>query len=152
MPTKYRIKLTRDERTRLEGILRRGKVAALKQRHARILLHADENQPGGSTTDEQIAARVSVGRATVERVRSNCVLHGLEAALQRKRPEREYLRKLDGHGEARLLAVACGAAPEGRARWSLRLLADRLIELEVVDSISHEAVRQTLKKTKSNPG
>ena len=88
----------------------------------------------------------------MERVRRVCVEHGLERALKRKDPEREYLRKLDGRGEAQLLALCCGVAPEGRARWTLRLLAARLVELEIVESISHEAVRQTLKKTSSSRG
>lgn len=89
---------------------------------------------------------------TIERVRRTCVEYGLERALVGKDPEREYLRKLDGKGEAQLIAMSCGAAPEGRARWTLRLLAARLVELEIVDTICHETVRQTLKKTKSNRG
>jgi hypothetical protein len=89
---------------------------------------------------------------SVERVRQSFVEEGLEAAMQRKAADRIYPRRLDGVGEARLIAIACGPAPEGRARWSLRLLADKLVELEVVDSISRESVRRTLKKTRSSPG
>jgi hypothetical protein len=152
MPKKYRIRLTREERESLEGIVRRGKVAALKQRHARILLLADENAQQGGASDEAIAAAVAVAVRSVERVRQSFVEEGLEAAMQRKAADRIYPRRLDGVGEARLIAIACGPAPEGRARWSLRLLADKLVELEVVDSISRESVRRTLKKTRSSPG
>ena len=152
MPKKYRIKLQREERELLEGILRRGKVAALKQRHARILLLADEAVGGAGSTDEVIAAAVGVAVRSVERIRQTFVEEGLEKAMQRKVADRTYQRRLDGAGEARLIAVACGDAPEGRARWSLRLLADKLVELEVVESISRESVRRTLKKTRSNPG
>ena len=141
---KYRVTLTSEERKELESLLKRGRVFALKQRHARILLKADEVRSGA--TDEQIAQAVGVGTATVERVRKCFVLHGLTVALTRKNPDRTYLRKLDGKAEAQLIALACGAAPEGRTRWTLRLLADRLVELEIVESISYEAVRRTLKK------
>lgn len=152
MPKKYRIKLQREERELLEGILRRGKVAALKQRHARILLLADEAVGQTGSTDEVIAAAVGVAVRSVERIRQTFVEEGLEKAMQRKVADRTYQRRLDGAGEARLIAVACGDAPEGRARWSLRLLADKLVELEVVESISRESVRRTLKKTRSSPG
>lgn len=152
MPKKYRIRLQREEREMLEGILRRGKVAALKQRHARILLLADEAVGQTGSTDEVIAAAVGVAVRSVERIRQTFVEEGLEKAMQRKVADRTYQRRLDGAGEARLIAVACGDAPEGRARWSLRLLADKLVELEVVESISRESVRRTLKKTRSNPG
>lgn len=152
MPKKYRIKLQREERELLEGILRRGKVAALKQRHARILLLADEAVGQTGSTDEVIAAAVGVAVRSVERIRQSFVEEGLEKAMQRKVADRTYQRRLDGAGEARLIAVACGDAPEGRARWSLRLLADKLVELQVVESISRESVRRTLKKTRSSPG
>lgn len=152
MPKKYRIRLQREEREMLEGILRRGKVAALKQCHARILLLADEAVGQTGSTDEVIAAAVGVAVRSVERIRQTFVEEGLEKAMQRKVADRTYQRRLDGAGEARLIAVACGDAPEGRARWSLRLLADKLVELEVVESISRESVRRTLKKTRSNPG
>lgn len=152
MPKKYRIRLQREERELLEGILRRGKVAALKQRHARILLLADESAGQGGSTDEVIATAVGVAVRSVERIRQTFVEEGLEKAMQRKVADRTYKRRLDGAGEARLIAVACSDAPEGRARWSLRLLADKLVELEVVESISRESVRRTLKKTRSNPG
>jgi transposase len=129
-----------------------GKASAHRQRHARILLKADEDSPGRALTDQQIAEALEVGVRSVERVRRIFVEQGLQAALEPKKRERVYERKLDGPSEARLIAMACGRPPEGRARWTLRLLADALVELEIVEAISHEAVRQTLKKTKSNPG
>ena len=152
MPKKYRIALSPSERAELEGILKRGKAAALKQRHARILLLADENRTGGAARDLDIAEALGVGTATVERVRRISVEHGLERALQRKDPDRHYERKLDAKGEAQLIALACAPAPAGRARWTLSLLADKLVELEVVEAISPEAVRRTLKKTNLNLG
>lgn len=152
MPKKYRIALSPSERAELEGILKRGKAAALTQRHARILLLADDNRTGGAARDLDIAEAVGVGTATVERVRRIGVEHGLERALQRKDPDRHYERKLDGKGEAQLIGLACGPAPQGRARWTLSLLADKLVELEVVEAISPETVRRTLKKTNSNLG
>lgn len=152
MSKKYRIILTPEERKELEELVNRGKVSALKQRHGRILLQADDNQPGGATTNAAIAQAVGVDISTVERVRRMFVFHGLEASLSRKNPDRHYVRKLDGKAEAQLIALACGRAPKGQQSWSLSLLADRLVELEVVDSISRETVRQTLKKTKLNLG
>jgi transposase len=149
---KHHIRLSPEERAQLQAIVSKGKASALRQCHARILLLADTNDPKGGRSDSQIAEAVQTSIPTVERVRRICVEHGLERALERKDPDREYLRKLDGKGEAQLIALSCGDAPKGRARWTLRLLADRLVELEIVDSISHEAVRQTLKKTKSNRG
>ena len=152
MPKIYRVQLEASERQLLEAIIRKDKCAAHKQRHARILLKADENAPNGALTDEQIAAAVECGTATVQRVRQTLVEHGLDRALERKRPDRIYERKLDAKGEAHLLALACEDAPEGRAKWTMQLLADKLVELEVVDSIGRETVRTTLKKTRSNRG
>lgn len=149
---KHHIKLEVKERAQLEAIVRKGKANAHCQRHARILLLADSNAPAGGWSDAQIARAAQTSIPTVERVRRVCVEQGLERALERKDPEREYLRKLDGKAEAQLIALSCGEAPEGRARWTLRLLAGRLVEMEIVESISHEAVRQTLKKTNLNPG
>jgi len=152
MLKKYRVKLTNEERSQLKAILRKGRVAAHKQKHARILLKADEESSKGGLTDEAIAKATETSVRTVERVRRIFVEHGLERALDRKDPDREYHRSLDGEGEARLIALACSEPPAGRTRWTLRLLADQLVELEVVDSISHEAVRTTLKKTNLNLG
>lgn len=108
--------------------------------------------PRGGWSDARIAEAAQTSIPTVERVRRVCVEHGLLRALAGKDPERAYLRKLDGRGEAQLIALCCGTAPEGRARWTLRLLGERLVELEIVESISHETVRQTLKKTNSSRG
>ena len=129
----------------------RGRAAAYKQTHARILLLSDEAQEGGAMKDEEIARALKVGNATVERVRRRCVEEGLARALGRKEQVNRRPKKLDGQGEAHLIALACSQPPEGRAGWTLHLLADRLVEREIVDSISTETVRQTLKKTNSSP-
>jgi transposase len=151
MPKKtHHIRLSPEERVQLEAILRKGKASAQRQRHARILLLADTKGPGLSDSAIATAAHTSV--PTVERVRRSCVEHGLERALERKDPAREYRRKLDGKAEAQLIALSCGEAPEGQARWTLRLLAERLVELEIVETVCHETVRQTLKKTNSSRG
>jgi len=150
---KYKVTLTADERQQLSSLIATGKAAARKLAHARVLLHADAAPGGPAWTDERIAEAVAVGRATVERVRQRFVEHGLEAALGRKpqdRPSRP--RKLDGRAEARLIALACSAPPPGRKEWTMRLLADKLVQLEVVDTICDETVRQALKKTRSSRG
>jgi hypothetical protein len=152
MPKKYRVKLSSEERDQLQRLLKQGRVAGHKQRHARILLKADEDCTQGGLTDQAIADAIETSVRTVERTRRIFVEHGFERALERKDPDRSRLRSLDGKGEARLIALTCGEPPEGRARWTLRLLADQLVELEVVPAISHETVRTTLKKTNSNPG
>lgn len=146
MNKKYVVGLRGEERKRLRAMTRTGRVAAYKVRHSQILLLADADGPGW--TDEEVAEAVGCHVGTVENVRRRFVLEGLEAALERKkqaRPSRE--RVLDGEGEARLIALACGAAPEGRTRWTLELLADELVRLKVVDSIAVQTVRRTLKKT-----
>jgi transposase len=148
----YRVRLTAEERAYLGDLLSKGKAAARTLTHARILLKADEGEAGPRLSDAAIAEALDVNRSTVERVRIRCVEEGFEAAL-RPRPSRQlHPRKLDGAQEAHLVALACSPAPRGRARWSLRLLADKLVELEIVDDISYEAVRQTLKKTNSSHG
>jgi transposase len=150
---KYKVTLTTDERQWLHDLIAAGKAAALKLAHARILLKADAAPEGPAWTDDRIAEAVEVNLTTVERVRQRFVEEGLEAALVRKkqvRPSRE--RKLDGDGEARLIALACSEPPQGRSAWTLQLLADKLVELHVVDSISDETVRQVLKKTNSSRG
>lgn len=150
--SKYVVRLTEEEREELEGIVRRGRVAAAKRRRAQVLLKADARPEGSGPTDEQVADAVGTGAITVHRVRKAYVEEGLTAAIQRKANAGRPPRKLDGAAEARLVATACGPAPEGRARWTLRLLADKLVELEIVESISTECVRQTLKKTTSSRG
>ncbi len=150
---KYRVTLTTDEREQLTTLIASGKGAAKKLAHARILLKADQADGGPAWIDDRIADAVEVSVATVERVRQRFVEQGLDAALVRKpqvRPSRE--RKLDGRAEARLIALACSAPPDGRTRWTLKLLADRLVELDVVDAVCPETVRQTLQKTTSSRG
>jgi transposase len=145
---KYKVTLESDERESLLGLIAAGKASALKLAHARILLKADAGADGPAWSDALIAEALEVDVTTVERVRQRFVEQGLDAALDRKkqaRPSRE--RKLDGAGEARLVALACSNPPEGRAAWTLQLLADKLVELHIVDSISDETVRQVLKKT-----
>ena len=145
---KYNVTLTAEERQHLHDLIAAGKAAAQKLAHARILLKADAADGGPAWPDDRIAEALEVSIATVERVRQRFVEQGLEAALVRKpqeRPPRE--RKLDGRAEARLIALACSTPPDGRAAWTMQLLADKLVELEVVDSISDETVRRALKKT-----
>ena len=149
---KYRVELTDEEQRELKSLVSKGRAAAYKQTHGRILLLSDENQAGGAMQDQDIAGVLKVGIATVERVRRRCVDEGLEAALGRREQLNRRQKKLDGSGEAHLIALACSQPPEGRASWTLQLMADQLVELEIVDSISTETVRRTLKKTKSSPG
>jgi len=150
---KYKVTLTAEERQQLSALITAGKAAARKLAHARVLLHADAASGGPAWADERIAEAVAVGRATVERIRQRFVEQGLEAALgrqQQDRPSRQ--RTLDGRAEARLIALACSAAPQGRKEWTMRLLADKLVELEVVDTVCDETVRRALKKTRSSRG
>jgi transposase len=148
----YRVKLLPEERKQLQELLSKGKASARTLTHARILLKTDEGVDGPRLTDDVIADALDVNRSTVERVRIRCVEAGVEAALHPRPSRQVHPRKLDGVQEAHLVALACSPAPKGRNRWSLRLLADKLVELEIVDDISYEAVRQTLKKTKSSRG
>jgi transposase len=144
---KYKVTLTTEERQQLQSLITTGKGAAKKLTHARILLKADATEGGPGWDDQRIAEATEVSSDTVARVRQRFVEQGLEAALARKkqdRPSRE--RKLDGRAEARLIALACSAPPDGRKEWTMKLLADRLVELEVVDTLSDETVRRVLKK------
>ena len=150
--TKYVVRLSVEEREELEGLIRRGKVAADRRRRAQVLLKADAGVGGSGLTDQEVASALDVGVATVHRVRQAYVDQGLQDALSRLPAVRHRPRKLDGEGEAKLVAVACSPAPEGRERWTLELLADRLVELKVVDTIGKETVRRTLKKTNSSRG
>ncbi len=152
MKKKYIVTLTKEERRMLQEMLSRGKAAARKLMHARILLKADVAAGGPGWNDEALVEALEVGRATVERVRKEFVEEGLEAALERRKPRRQYRRKLDGDGEAHLVALACQKPPEGRSRWTLKLLADRMVQLEYVEEISYQTVRRTLKKTNSSLG
>jgi len=146
MKKKYIVTLTVSERRMLQEMLSRGKAAARKLMHARVLLKADAGPEGPGWDDAAIAEGLEVGRATVERLRKEFVEEGLEAALERRKPRRHYERTLDGDGEAHLIALACQKPPEGRSRWTLQLLSDRMVQLEYVEQISYQTVRRTLKK------
>jgi transposase len=152
MKKKYIVTLTDVERRMLQAMVSRGKSAARKLMHARILLKADVDTGRPAWSDDEIAEGLEVGRATVERVRRQFVEEGLEATLERHKPRREYRRRLDGDGEAHLIALACSQPPEGRSRWTLRLLADRMVAMEQVDELSYETVREVLKKTNLSLG
>lgn len=147
MVKRYRVTLAAEERAGLEQMICSGKAAARKLAHARVLLKADEAEGGPRWGDGQIAEAIDVGLVTVARVRERFVEQGLEAALTPKPSARSYARKLDGAGEARLAALACTKPPEGRKRWTLALLADRLVALGAADSLSYGAVHRALKKT-----
>jgi hypothetical protein len=151
MPEKYVVQLSQEEREQLVILLKTGKCAAKKRLHAGVLLKADEGEHGPSWPDESIAEALEIHSNTVKSVRKRLVEEGLESALNRKPQVRpSHFPKLDGEKEAKLIALACSAPPEGRVRWTLRLLADKLVEMEVVDTISYETVRGTLKKTNSS--
>ena len=153
MAKRYVVRLTDEERHQLERLLAKKRLAAQKRTRAQILLKADASRDGPAWLDSRIAEAFDVTVVTVENVRRRCVLEGIEGAIERKsqcRPSRQ--RVLDGEKEARLVALCCGKVPAGRGRWTLRMLADELVELKVVDSISHETVRQTLKKTNCSLG
>jgi transposase len=147
----YMVTLTTTERDSLKRLLAAGTESARKLTHARILLKADQGPDGPGWVDQAIADAVEVSQPTISRVRKQYVEQGLEAALTRRPPTREYVRKLDGVQEAHLIALACAKPPTGQARWSLRLLADKLVELEIVeDAVSYQTVRRILKKTRSS--
>jgi hypothetical protein len=153
MQKQYRVTLTPEEREDLSRLVASGKATARTLIHARILLKADQADGGPAWEDARIAEALDVGQRTVGRVRQRFVERGLQAALGRKKQDRpSRQRKLDGRAEARLIACACSTPPEGRKEWTLRLLADKLVELEVVDAISDETVRRVLKKTRSSRG
>lgn len=147
MAKRYRVTLTQGERDELQQMISQGKSDARKLAHARVLLQADEAEEAPARTDGQIAGALNLSTRTVERVRERFVEQGLESALLPARSKRIYQRKLDGKQEAKLIALACSKPPAGKKRWTLRLLADQAVELEITDALSHETVRQTLKKT-----
>lgn len=146
------VRLTAAERAEVRALVAAGTTPARTQTHARILLKCDIGASGPRWTDARVAEAVEVSPRTVARVRQRFATQGLAAALTRKPPARTYRRKLDDAQEARLVAIACTEPPSGQARWSLRLLSKRLVELEVVDGISPETVRAALKKTSSSRG
>lgn len=152
MKKKYVVTLSDEERGALRAMIAAGKASARKLTHARILLKAERRKERHEWEDTRIAGALDVSVSTIEKVRLRLVEEGLEAALVPRPPRREYARKLDGKEEAHLIALACSTPPEGHGRWTLRLLADRMVRLEHVDSLSHETVRQVLKKTKSSRG
>lgn len=148
MHKRYRIKLDKDERQELSRLLKAENVAAKKRTHAQVLLLADCGRKGPAWKDEAIAEACRVTVRTVENIRKRLVLEGLDSALNRKPQVRLSRRRiLDGEKEAKVIALCCGAKPTGHARWTLRLLAEQAVALDIVDSVSHETVRQCLKKT-----
>jgi Homeodomain-like domain len=152
MYQKYFVILTEEERSYLEKFVSSGIAPARKLRRARILLKSDCNEGGPNWTAEAICAALDVNAVTVTNVRKAFSEGGLEQALNRKKPNREYTHRLDGNAEAHLIALACSEAPEGYERWSLRLLQERFVKLDIVDSVSHETIRTTLKKTNLSLG
>jgi hypothetical protein len=153
MPAKkHQVVLTEEQRAEVEQISRSNKHSIRERTRARILLAADGHQEGGARSDQAICQEVRTTRPTVERVRARFASGGVEAALFHREQARRKARLVDGEGEAHLIALVCGAPPEGHKQWTLRLLADEYIEAGYIDSISHETVRQVLKKTSLNPG
>ena len=153
MPAKlYKVTLNDEERSFLNDVTSRGKAAARKLNHAHILLKADQSENGPGWDDQRISQSFNFSVPTIERIRKNFVEEGLESALDRRMPSRTRPCKFDGEKEAQLIALACSTPPDGHTRWTLRLLADKLVELNHFDELSYETVRQVLKKTNSNPG
>jgi transposase len=152
MDKKHCVKLTEAERIQLQSLLRAGHAPTRTLTRARILLKADSGPEGPGWTDAAIQEALDVGQGTIERIRRRYCERGLEGTLYHRKPRRVYTRKLDGKAEARLIALACGETPAGQGRWSLRLLAERMVELGYAESVSYQSVRRVLKKTNSNPG
>ena len=152
MKKRYVVRLSSEERALLEGMVHRGREAAYRRRRAQVLLLVDEGEHGEGLFDREAADRVGCTRRTVEQIRERCVRLGLCAALERKKRVRERSRALDGDGEARLVALACSQPPQGHARWTLRMLGDRLVELEVVETISRETAAPVLAGAVERPG
>jgi len=150
--SKYAVSLTETERAQLRTLVGSGVAPARLLTRARVLLKADQGDGGAAWADTAIAGALEIHPTTVARIRRQCVEQGLEAALERKRPERVYERALDGAAEAQLVALACTKPLTGRERWTLRLLADELVRLEVVPAVSYETVRRTLQQTTSSRG
>jgi len=149
---KYRVTLTKGEREELHALLKQERVAARKRIHAQVLLQTDETIGQSAWTDKQVAEAYHVRVGTVEQIRQRFVEHGFAAALQARAPQENYHRKFDGEKEAKLIQLACSKPPAGYARWSLKLLADEVVQLKIVDSISPEGIRKVLKKTSLSPG
>jgi transposase len=153
MAKRYIVRLSDEERMPLTGLLGKKVLAAQKRKRAEVLLKADAGKGGPAWVDSRIAEAFEVSVVTVENLRKSYVLEGLDATIERKKPCRPSRQPvLDGAKEARLVALCCGTVPAGHSRWTLRLLADKLVELQIVESVSHETVRQALKKTHCSPG
>ena len=152
MNKKYFVTLTSEERSYLEKLVSSGSAPARKLRRARILLKSDCSEEGPNWTYKAVCNAFDVNSLTVTNIRKAFAEGGLDQALNRKKPDREYEHRLDGNAEAHLIALACSAAPEGYERWSLRLLQERFVRLEIVESVSHETIRSTLKKTNLSLG
>jgi len=148
---KYIVKLTEEEREELRKLIAQGQAPARKLAHARILLKADSGEGGSAWSDQAVSEALEVGTATVERVRQRFVEAGLPAALTRHQPNRSYARKLDGEQEAYVIALTCSEAEQGRDRWTLQMLADKLVEVQLVESIARETIRQLLSKNELKP-
>ncbi len=149
---KYIVSLTVSERKFLEQLTKKGKIAAYKMNHARVLLQADINQKEGGWTDRQISESLDIGHATIERVRQRFVEEGIESALSRREQKKRRDKIIDGEKEAYLIAIACSETPCGKSNWTLQMLADKMVELNYVKQVSTETIRQTLKKTNLSLG
>jgi transposase len=149
---RYTIKLTKPEVTELMNIINKGSHTSQAFRTAYILLNCDEGEHSEKATNEQVSKVLKIGMRTIDRVKKRFIEQGMEAALERKPTTRVYENKVDGNVEAKLIALCCGDPPEGRSKWSLRLLADKMVELDHVDYISHVTIREVLKKTNLSPG
>lgn len=152
MANHYKVTLTRQERDHLKAIASKGKRSSMQYRNACILLSCDEGEHGKKVSNEQIAQVLQINPKTVERLKQRFVEHGFEACINRKPYPVKPRVKIDGDFEAHLIAISCSEAPAGHARWSLRMLADKMVELKYTESISHESIRQVLKKTNLNRG
>jgi transposase len=149
---KYKVTLTEDEHNELLNIINKGCHTSQKFRAAYILLNCDEGKYAEKVTNEQMSRVLKVGMRTIDRIKKKFVEDGFDAVLERKPPDREYERKVDGDLEAHLIALCCSKPPQGYAKWSLRLLSDKLVELKYVECISYETVRRVLKKTNYSLG
>lgn len=149
---RFKVTLTKEEREQLQAVLGKGKHSSQQYRNACILINSDESSFGDKSSNEQIAKVLQINTKTVERVKKRFVEEGFEECMERKPYPRLEPKKVDGDFEAHLIAISCSEAPEGMARWSLRMLAEKMVELKYIDSVSHETVRQVLKKTKLNRG
>jgi hypothetical protein len=150
---KYRIKLTKDEVSELSSIIKKGSHTSQAYRAACVLLNCDEGEHSlGKSTNEKISEVLKIGMRTIDRIKQKCVEGGLDRALERAKSTRIYDRKIDGDFEAKLVALCCSSPPEGRAKWTVRLLADKVVELQYIESISHVSVFNVLKKTNFNLG